>query len=296
MRSLFILLLASAGLSAQHAVYPVYTDTPPCPTEAPYASRQDEQIGTVVTNVQTPELHYFAPIARAARPTAVMVIPGGGYTIEAWDLEGTDIARFLAAEGYHAFVLAHRLPSTLPAACRYGTALHDAQEGMLRVRALADSLGYDSDDVGIMGFSAGGHLAGSTSVHARDADGVSSRPDFSVLVYPVTIMSMERSGHGGSQHNILGDDPAPDSLAYFNLPQQVSAETPPTLLVHASDDEVVEPRNALEYYAALVDHGVPADLRMYATGGHGFGSARERAGTVRGWLEEVLTWIKAREQ
>ncbi|WP_116127922.1 alpha/beta hydrolase [Lewinella sp. IMCC34183] len=290
---LFVLLLG-ASLAAQDRVYPVYTGPVPCLGDAPTTSRSDSLIGRVVTNVRTPELHYYAPITRAAVPTTVVVIPGGGYTIEAWDLEGTDIARFLAAEGYHAFVLSHRLPATLSGDCRSETALGDAQEAMLRVRQLADSLGFPEDRVGIMGFSAGGHLAGSASVHAVERDRQRSRPDFSVLVYPVTLMGTDRSGHRGSQGTLLGSTPSARQLEYSNLPAQVDSLTPPTILFHASDDTAVAPANALEYYAALIAHGVPADLRIYATGGHGFGSARERTGPVSGWLDELITWLNAR--
>ncbi len=294
MRLTILTLVLSTGLLAQDAVYAVYTGEVFCAADGPLASREDAAIGKIVTDVHVPELHYYAPIGRAARREAVMIIPGGGYTIEAWDLEGTDIARYLSHAGYHAFVLSHRLPATLTGNCRSEAALHDAQEGMLRIRSLADSLHFSTDSVGVMGFSAGGHLAGSTSVHAREEGGVSSRPDFSVLVYPVTIMEEGRSGHAGSQHNLLGDDPGPERLDYYNLPQRVDALTPPTILFHASDDGAVLPENSLEYYQALVRAGVPADLRIYATGGHGFGSARERNAPVSDWMQELLIWLKAR--
>ena len=291
---LLLLFLKMDLLKAQDRIWGVYTDAIPCATEGELSSRQEPAIGTIITDVHVPELHYYAPIGRVGGSTAIMVTPGGGYTIEAWDLEGTDIARFLSHEGYHAFVLSHRLPARLSGECRSTAALNDAQEGMLRIRSLADSLGFSADNVGVMGFSAGGHLAGSTSVHARESGARSSRPDFSVLVYPVTIMEANRSGHAGSQHNLVGDDPASERLPYFNLPMQVDSLTPPTLLIHASDDTAVLPENSLEYYSALVSQGVPADLRIYANGGHGFGSARERPGPVSTWLDEVVKWLNAR--
>ncbi|THH41230.1 alpha/beta hydrolase [Neolewinella litorea] len=294
MRLLMFLLLNTVALAAQDRVYEVYTGAIPCPTERPLASRTDPGIGRILTDVSVPELHYYAPVPRGGGSAAVMIIPGGGYAIEAWDLEGTDIARYLSHRGFHAFVLSHRLPARAADACRSEVALHDAQEGLLRVKALADSLGYASDQVGVMGFSAGGHLAGSASVHPRESAGASSRPAFSVLVYPVTIMEQARSGHAGSQANLVGENPDRELLQYYNLPAQVDSLTPPTLLVHASDDGVVHPRNALEYYSALVAHGVPADLRIYATGGHGFGAARERETPVQNWLEEVVNWLKVR--
>ncbi|WP_116108990.1 alpha/beta hydrolase [Lewinella sp. IMCC34191] len=291
MRTIFFLLLLCGSLTGQDTILPVYTGPVPCLTDRPTTDRVDSLIGRVVTNVGIPQLHYYAPVPRASTAKAVMIVPGGGYAVEAWDHEGVDIARTLSARGYHAFVLSHRLPMHLEGDCKSEAALADAQEGMRRVRTLADSLGYASDKVGIMGFSAGGHLSGSASVHSEEVDGVSSRPDFAVLVYPVTLMNREREGHGGSQYNLLGPEPDDEALAYYNLPENVDSLTPPTLLIHASDDTGVPPQNSLAYYRALIDAGVAADMRFYATGGHGFGSARERPGPVSGWLEEVTTWL-----
>ncbi|PPK84273.1 acetyl esterase/lipase [Neolewinella xylanilytica] len=286
-------LLLTLPLYSQDTIFPVYTTDIPCFTDRPLLVRYDSAIGAMLTDVSVPQLHYYAPVPRAGTGKAVMIVPGGGYAIEAWDHEGVDIARYLSAHGYHAFVLSHRLPARLTGSCQSTAALSDAQAGIRRIRTLADSLGYGNDHVGIMGFSAGGHLAGSASVHAEIADGVTTRPDFSILVYPVTRMNRERNGHPGSQLNLLGEAPSEEALRYYNLPENVDSLTPPTLLIHASDDTGVLPENSLAYYRALVEHGVGADLRMYATGGHGFGSARERPGPVAGWLEEVTTWLAA---
>ncbi|MGB3800575.1 MAG: alpha/beta hydrolase [Lewinella sp.] len=292
MRSLYLLLLlVSVTLAGQDTILPVYTGSVPCLTEEASSERNDSINGRLVTNVRIPQLHYYAPVPRASTGKAVMIVPGGGYALEAWDHEGVDIARILSARGYHAFILSHRLPMHLSGACKSQAALSDAQEGLIHIRRLADSLGYAGDKVGIMGFSAGGHLSGSASVHTREVAGVSSRPDFTILVYPVTLMNRERQGHAGSQFNLLGPEPSDEALAYYNLPENVDSLTAPTLLIHASDDTGVPPQNSLAYYRALIDQGVPADLRIYATGGHGFGSARERSGPVAGWLEEVTTWL-----
>ena len=288
---ILLCLLLASPLAGQR--YELYPGGPPCAEQIGDPSEAyREDIGRILTNVATPLLEHFAPIPRSSNGAAVMIIPGGGYYIEAYELEGTDIARYLSAQGYHAFVLQHRLPARVDGDCRDHVALDDARRGMRLIRSLADSLGYAVDRVGVMGFSAGGHLAGSVSVHPAVEDSLSSRPDFSVLVYPVLIMG-EQSGHAGSQEALLGADPDPTRLAYYNLPAQVDSLTPPTLLIHASDDEGVHPRNSLRYYEQLVAHGVPADLRMYAAGGHGFGAARERAGPVANWLAEVVTWLSS---
>ena len=293
MRALALCLLSSLHLTlgAQDTILPVYTAAIPCFSDRPATERDDAAIGRVLTDVPVPELYHFAPVPRADRKTAIMVIPGGGYAVEAWDHEGTNIARYLTAYGYHVFILSHRLPMQLSGECKSTAALSDAQQGILRIRALAADYGYAPDAVGIMGFSAGGHLAGSASVHVVVVDSVSSRPDFSVLVYPVLLMDKAKNGHAGSQLNLLGAEPDPERLAYFNLPDHVDSLTPPTLLVHASDDGAVLPENSLQYYTRLVEYGVPADMRIYATGGHGFGSARERTTPVSGWLEELTKWL-----
>ena len=290
-KTVLILCMLSGWLYGQ--TYPLYIDQPPCPTnEVVNEQIVREDIGTVLLNVRTPELTYVAPVPRSGRALAMVIVPGGGYMVEAWDLEGIDIARYLSSQGVHCFVLRHRLPGKLTGPCKEVAALSDAQQAMRTVRELADSLGFSGGQVGIMGFSAGGHLAGSAAVHHETVAGWSSRPDFSVLVYPVTIMEEPNTGHVGSQWSLLGEKPDADRLAFYNLPDQIDSLTPPTLLVHASDDATVPVENSLRYYRGLVRHGIPADLRVYARGGHGFGAAREQSGPVSGWLDEVLRWIK----
>ena len=291
----------STGLSAQR-VYPLYAADPPCATAAPTATELKEDIGLIVTNAQSPELHHYAPVPREASGGAVLIAPGGGYWIQAWDLEGVDIARRLANAGLHAFVLRYRLPAHADPDCRSSVALSDAQRGLQYIRSMAASLGYSPDHVAVMGFSAGGHLAGSASVHHLEPDpasqdgvlGYPSRPDASVLVYPVITMDARHSGHQGSQEALLGDTPSADLLHHFNLPNQVDTTTPPALLVHASDDTGVPVTNSLRYYEALQRNGIAADLRVYATGGHGFGSAVSLDSPVRGWLDETLVWLRNR--
>jgi len=273
-------------------VLPLYPEGEvPCLSDRPTTTEVDATTGTKVTNVAEPGLYYYRPVPRAASSKAVIIMPGGGYMVQAWDHEGVDIARYLSSQGYHAFILRYRLPGQTGGDCKDHVALDDAQRAVLLVRQYADSLGYDAEGVGVMGFSAGGHLAGSASVHAVVEGGLSSRPNFSILVYPVLRMDTERSGHAGSQRALLGEVPDTERLAYYNLPGQVSADTPPTLLIHASDDTGVSPLNSTSYYEALIANGVPADLRIYAYGGHGFGSARELSTPTRDWLSEVTKWI-----
>lgn len=285
-------LLTAAPLLGQMDTIPLYDGPAPCATGRPLTTEVKPDIGLLLTDVPAPELHHYAPIPRADRKTAVVIIPGGGYYVEAWELEGTDIANYLTHRGFHAFVLRHRLPGRISdRSCKERVALEDARRAMLTVRKLADDSGIER--IGIMGFSAGGHLAGSASVHHQRQEGRSSRPDFSVLVYPVTLMG-EAESHNGSAVALLGDNPDPELLDYYNLPERVDSTTPPAILIHAIDDEGVPVENSLRYFEALRRVNVPASLIVYPEGGHGFGAARYRQGPVSGWLDEVVRWIETR--
>ena len=299
---LYLSLTALISPAVGQEVLPLYEAKLPCVADQPAAEYQDTIIGLVKTYVDTPYVEYYAPVPRSARPTAVIVVPGGGYWISAWDYEGTDFARRLVTEGYHVFVLAYRLPGRLDdEVCRNKVALADGQRAVQLVRSLATERGFAPERVAVMGFSAGGHLAGSVAVHPvapieQANDPVlryGSRPDRSILVYPVTLMNAAGTGHAGSQRALLGDRPTTEQLTYYDLPGRVDSLTPPTLLVHASDDRAVPVANALRYYEALVHHGVPADLRVYATGEHGFALARGLTNEpVREWFAEVLRWLE----
>lgn len=266
---------------------------------------ENPAIGTFVQRVRTPTLHHFAPLPRLDRKAAIVIAPGGGYYIQAWDWEGQVFADRLTAEGYHVFVLRYRLPATISdPECRAHAALTDARRGVRMTRVLADSLGYDPHKIALMGFSAGGHLAGSAAVHFEPGDStslnpysrVSSRPDLSVLVYAVLSMDGSEDAHAGSAGALLGPDYTEHPLRdFFDLPAQVHADVPPTLLVHASDDEGVPPGNSLAYYAALRESGVPAALHVFAEGGHGFGLGTEPAGPTKNWVEILLAWLDGRE-
>ncbi len=294
-----LLLIASSALSAQ-AVIPLYPEGIPCANDLPEAEYQHPNIGRFITSVHEPLMEHFAPVPQVATGGAVMVIPGGGYAISAWGHEGSDIAQRLVIEGLHVFVLKYRLPKNETSECRSHVALDDARRGVQTIRMMADSIGVDHNRVAVLGFSAGGHLAASAAVHYLAADSTvasgatafSSRPDLSIPVYPVLIMDSSSAAHEGSINNLLGPKPWNDErLLYFNLPENVHSDVPPTYLVHAGDDEAVPIENSLRYYAALKHMGVAADLRVYASGGHGFGSARQTELPVRKWMDSLLDWL-----
>lgn len=250
--------------------------------EIPNATKSAEGLG----EENIPVLYkYELPSAKQA----VLVIPGGGYSHVAINHEGHEIAKAFNEEGYSAFVLYYRLPKDEYMEIRKIGPLQDAQRGMQYIREH-----YDFDKIGVIGFSAGGHLASSLSNHFDDVKienehAIDLAPDFSVLVYPVISMDDEIT-HKGSKKNLIGEQPHSDDLLYFSLEKQVSTKTPPTFLVHAKDDKAVPVANALRYKEALDRVGVINDMFIYNTGGHGFGLHNKT--DARKWSEVMFTWLK----
>ncbi len=229
---------------------------------------------------------------------AVLVCPGGGYGFLAVDHEGEQIARWLNEQGIAAFVLHYRI------APRYGfpAPQQDALRALRLIRARADKLKVRPDAIGVLGFSAGGHLA-ATCVTVFDRDkfrvieysndetqGVSSRPDFAVLCYPVISMR-ESWMHSGSRDNLIGANPS-DELAQLMSPeQQVSAQTPPTFLFHTADDDAVAVENSLAFYGALRRHNIAGELHVFERGAHGVGLAQDDA-ALKLWPSLLANWLR----
>lgn len=223
---------------------------------------------------------------------AVIVCPGGGYGMRAAH-EAEPVALWLNSIGISAFVLRYRV-----APYRYPCALLDAQRAIRTVRHEADRFGIDPGRVGILGFSAGGHLA-STAGTRFDAgrpeaddpvERQSSRPDLTILCYPVITMR-DPFTHAGSRLNLLGPEPEDDRIALLSSEDQVAADTPPVFLWHTSDDAAVPVENSLMFAAALRKRGVPFDLHVYAHGRHGLGLAKDDP-HVGGWTDACASWLK----
>ncbi|NUU62553.1 alpha/beta hydrolase [Paenibacillus agri] len=222
---------------------------------------------------------------------AVVICPGGAYGMRA-DHEGEPIAIWLNSLGISAFVLRYRV-----APYQYPSALLDAKRAMRTVRLHAEKFRIDPARIGILGFSAGGHLASTAGVlfdkgNAEDNDPVervSSRPDLMILCYPVISMD-DQVVHKGSKDNLLGSSPQDDLVDLMSSDLQVGTDTPPTFLWHTSDDEGVSAQNSLLFAAALGRHGIPFDLHVYAHGRHGLGLATEEQHTC-GWTETCASWL-----
>jgi acetyl esterase/lipase len=246
---------------------------------------------------KSPTLTPFLPEAGKRNGVAVVVCPGGGYSGLAMQKEGLEVAEWLRSNGIAGVVLRYR--------CGGGknqqpVPLQDAQRAIRTVRANAEEWGVDPHRVGILGFSAGGHLASSAATMFEEAQSdsddtiekQSSRPDFAVLVYPV-ITFVDESMHRGSRNNLLGEGASEELAESWSTNRRVTEKTPPTFLVHASDDKGVPVKNSLMFYEALVAKGVPAELHVYEVGGHGFGIFRDKRPADR-WPEQLEAWLKHR--
>lgn len=245
----------------------------------------------------TPTLTAFLPADASGPVAAVVVCPGGGYGGLAQH-EGRDYALWLNQQGIAAFVLKYRLGSH---GYRHPIMIQDASRAIRLVRARADGWKVDPRRVGIMGSSAGGHLASTAVTHfdagqADSADPVereSSRPDFGILCYPV--ISMGPNTHQGSRQNLLGKDPSPELVRLLSNELQVTPQTPPCFLWHTAEDKAVKVENSLDFASALQRNGVPFDLHVYQAGGHGMGlKAKPPFENPHPWAGALLFWMKER--
>lgn len=240
-----------------------------------------------------PTLKPYLPDPAKATGAAVVVLPGGGYVGLA-PHEGVTFAEWLASHGVAAFVLEYRLGSS---GYRHPIMLQDAARGLRIVRSKADKWGVDPKRIGIMGSSAGGHLASTLLTHFDAGDPlaedpierVSSRPDLGILCYPVITMGVRT--HGGSRENLLGKDPSPKLLEYLSNEKQVTKETPPCFIWHTWEDQAVPVENSMKFAKALRSHGVPFDLHIYQNGGHGMGLVDPAA--PHPWAANCLFWLRA---
>ena len=244
--------------------------------------------------VTRPTLTVFLPAAGKGNGTAVVICPGGGYTHLAMTHEGTDVARWLNSLGIAAFVLKYRLPSDETMVDKTIGPLQDAQRAIQLVRQRAGEWGVDAGKVGILGFSAGGHLASTAGTHflqttISNSGQVSLRPDFMILLYPVISFS-DSICHWGSRENLIGKHPDPALVVAYSNERQVTAQTPPTFIIHAEDDKTVPVLNSLGFYEALVQHGVPAELHVYPKGGHGWGMWNSLS--KEQWPDECASWME----
>ena len=287
------LLLINTGLYAQKT-FPLWRDK--IPNELKSTDYQEkmvykDSILQSTSQVIIPTLTVYKP--QDPNGTCIIILPGGGYGHLAIDKEGKKVAEWLNSQGITAFVLKYRLPSDKIMPDKSIGPLQDAQEAIRTVRRNAAEWKLDENKIGILGFSAGGHLASTVSTHFNERvypnDLTSARPDFSLLIYPVISMKKEIT-HKGSQQNLLGNNASEDAITRFSNELSVTSETPPTFIIHTTDDKTVPVENSLNYYLALKKNSVPAELHIYEKGGHGFGLGVKD--TSRFWTSDCLQWLK----
>jgi len=292
-----LMILLTSQVAAQSQVIDLWDGQVPGSIEQPdYQQTVDDNDGWVKMRfVTNPSLDVYPAPAETATGAAVLICPGGGYWLLAIDHEGAQVARWLNSLGITAFVLKYRLPSDAIMEDKSIGPLQDAQKAMRWVRWHADAWNVDPHKIGVMGFSAGGHLASTLSTHYSEnvyepVDDVSARPDFSLLIYPV--ISMEDSiTHMGSRNLLLGDNPSSEKVAHFSNELQVTQDTPPAFIIHSLDDGAVSFQNSICYAVALREHGVPCELHLYESGGHGYGLGRS-ANTESSWPEACRKWLE----
>ena len=279
-------------------IIPLYENVPnskPAMAKEVITNKTEE----LVSKVSLPTLSVYLPENKTGKHPAVIICPGGGYAVLAIDKAGKAVAEQLVKMGFAAFVLKYRLPDTAIMVDKKIGPLQDAQRAIQMVRENAAAWNIDTGKVGIMGFSAGGHLAATASTHYNNAvidnkSHTNLRPNFSVLIYPVISFDL-KIGHTGSRENLIGRHPSEEDVRYYSNELQVTPNTPPAFLLHASDDKTVNPRNSTSYYEALLKNNVKdCELHIYAQGGHGFGLRLPNPNEH--WIDRFKNWWEVVEK
>ncbi|OCX52998.1 endo-1,4-beta-xylanase [Mucilaginibacter sp. PPCGB 2223] len=246
----------------------------------------------MINRVTIPEMEIYLPQKGNETGAAVIVCPGGSYKVLTYEAEGVRTAKELAKNGIAAFVLKYRLPDDSTMIDKKIGPLQDAQQAIRLVRENAGKWSIDTSKVGIMGFSAGGHLAATLATHYQqsyidNSDHINLRPAFVILVYPVISMQ-DGLTHKDSRTNLLGKTPSKQTIDLFSNELQADKNTPPAYITHAGDDKLVDVDNSIAFYEKLRHNNVPAELHLFPKGGHGF-VLRENPAT---WMKPLFTWMK----
>jgi len=279
-------------------VMPLYSGNIPNSKPGPDLETSDNAADGIlrIGKISRPTLAVYLPPKEKATGAAVVICPGGGYSIVAAGHEGSDVAKRLNEAGIAAFVLKYRIPDSSTMINKEIGPLQDAQRAIQIVRSHAAEWGLDKHRIGIMGFSAGGHLASTAGTHFNKSyidnpDHIRLRPDFMILIYPV-ISFTDKIGHIGSRDQLLGKNPTPEKIKEYSNEMQVTDQTPPAFLVQAKDDHAVPYANSVAFADSLKKHGIPEKLFLYEKGGHGFGLINKTS-SVR-WMDICLEWMKER--
>lgn len=294
---IFVSLACSFPNCIAQVVIPLYSGTIPNSKEVKDEERYfaNAEVDSLTSNVSVPAISAYFPAKGKQNGTSVIICPGGGYHTLLTKREGSDVARAFNNLGITAFVLKYRLPNERTMVDKSIGPLQDAQQALLTVRKHAKRWGLDPGKIGMMGFSAGGHLASMTGTYINNSGienkmNLKIRPDFMLLINPVISMTNE-IGHIGSRNFLLGESPSEAQIAQFSSEIQVSATTPPAFLVHSGDDKVVSVENSIQFYLALRKHGVAAGMHLYAKGEHGFLTQP----SFEEWFGRCVYWMQSME-
>jgi acetyl esterase/lipase len=289
---ILIILFISCKLSAQETI-PLYSGAIPNskPNSLKENAMQNGDLLMGYRNVSNPTLAIYLPPEDKTTGMAVIICPGGGYFMETYRMEGTMIAESFVKKGIAAFVLKYRLPNDSTMHDKSIGPLQDAQQAIKIVRQRAAEWKVNPDKIGIMGFSAGGHLASSAGTHFNKSyipnnENISLRPDFLILIYPVISME-DGTTHMGSRDNLLGKNPSQEQIDLFSNDLQVNKATPPAWITHTGDDTMVRVENSIRFYQALIKNKVPAEMHLYSKGNHGFVTRLEPGK----WMEPLFNWL-----
>lgn len=248
--------------------------------------------------VKKPTLEIYLPSKRNRQDKAVIIFPGGGYDYLAYDWEGFDIAKWFNSKGITAFILKYRLPSSKSLIISHKAPLQDAQRAIRWIRFNAKKWNINPNKIGVIGFSAGGHLASTlgtqfnspNSFKEQNLDTISARPNFMALIYPVITMQ-DNYTHKGSKTKLIGKNPSSDLKKKYSNELKVTKNTPPTFLVHSTNDTAVPVENSLNFYKTLKDHNINVEMHIYPHGKHGYSLARNK-GYLKKWPDLLNDWLQ----
>ena len=269
------------------------------PNSKPYPTKEkwepQDNGDTIVRLISQPTLTIFLPEKEKATGASVIICPGGGYWVASIVKEGFAVARQFNEYGVAAFVLKYRMPNDSSMVNKSIAPLQDAQRAIQLVRMHAAEWNVDEKKVGIMGFSAGGHLASTAATHFQhnyleNGSTINLRPDFAIFIYPV-ISFQDSIAHFGSRTQLIGKWPSKTLIDSFSNELQVTKQSPPTFLVHASNDDAVPVMNSIVYYEALLRNKIPVEMHLYKSGGHGFGMKNPTTNEL--WMDACKSWMQS---
>jgi acetyl esterase/lipase len=286
-----VMVILFASVHAQE-IMPLYASVIPNSKPAENQEKSEIKDGVlIVSKISIPTLTIFLPPPSTANGTAVIICPGGGYYVAAMAHEGTDVAKLFTSMGIAAFVLKYRIPEERTMVNTAIGPLQDAQQAMIIVRSNAKKWNINTSRIGIMGFSAGGHLASTLGTHYKNVlvnnpGNISVYPNFMILVYPF-ITGDTLVNKKGSMEKLLGKNAPQELIDSYSNEKQVTPETAPTFITQSTDDGLI--MNSVVFYQALVKNKVPAEMHLYQNGGHGYGMNNKT--TSDKWIDRCLAWM-----